>query len=77
MWEEWEEEEHRQKDLIKGVKDALEKRGMAVGNAKVVCQNRSELRAFVSGGGIFNDAASGDDTGELTTLSAMDYKAAP
>ena len=34
-----------------GVKGALEKRGMTIESAKVVCQNRSEWRAIVYGAG--------------------------
>ena len=42
------------KGWLSGVRDAVEKRGMTVENARVVCQNKSEWRAIVYGGGIFN-----------------------
>merc|ERR1712212_500081 len=41
------------KGCLTGVRDAVEKRGMTVENARMVCQNRNEWRAIVYGGGIF------------------------
>ena len=41
------------KGWLSGVRDAVEKRGMTVENARMVCQNRNEWRAIVYGGGSF------------------------
>ena len=48
MWEE------REEGWMSGVRDAVEKRGMTVEKASMVCQNRNEWRAIVYGGGIFS-----------------------
>ena len=45
------------KGWMSGVKEALRKRGTTVANAKVLCQTRSDWRAIVYRGGIFDDAA--------------------